>query len=212
MRNITNGQYFNEYAKKHYSQRFKGEFIPFNEALMDGSVIWPLFSQAFIQQRCLDLALDNHFYLQNLQAFLKKLPSIDTVNLFFGKDTFCQINLLGVLAVLEQFNYSCANLYLIDDATCEILEEKIEIDINGYMEIARALFMQQKIILSDLPYLNDAMERYCCFKQGNDEVTAFIRSHRSMSNEQLLQKALVLGQKDGLSDQIILKMIERLER
>ena len=45
--NITCGQYANDYLSTH----LPGTFIPFNEAMIHGNPIYPLFSEQFILER-----------------------------------------------------------------------------------------------------------------------------------------------------------------
>ena len=43
--NITTGEEFNDYIQN----KIEGLFIPFNEALIDGQPIFPLFDESFIK-------------------------------------------------------------------------------------------------------------------------------------------------------------------
>ena len=45
--NITSGEYLNNYLKSKYD----GVFIPFNEEMIQGDVLYPLFDNRFIGKR-----------------------------------------------------------------------------------------------------------------------------------------------------------------
>ena len=54
-----------------------------------------------------------------------------TIYLWFGKDTFCQMNLLALLVYLEQIKYQ-GKLILnyIDDVTFEQIESNIDVKLG----------------------------------------------------------------------------------
>lgn len=108
--NITAGEFLNKFL----SNEFEGLFIPFNEALSKGDLYYPLFDENFIHERCKVLGVTNEEYKMKLKDFLSFLDSIDKYDeiiLWFGNDLFCQVNLLGVLTLLEQYHF-CGKITL----------------------------------------------------------------------------------------------------
>lgn len=45
--NITSGDYLNNFLMNTYT----GIYIPFNEAILDGTLLYPLFDEEFIAKR-----------------------------------------------------------------------------------------------------------------------------------------------------------------
>ena len=121
--NITNGDFFNAYFLK----TFGGEAIPFCEAMMDGDTVLDIYSEEFIHLRSRELNVGTEEYRTKMliPSALKK-KSYSELRLWFGRDTFCQVNLLTLLAYLEEIH--CGGrvlLNLIDDETFKILEENV---------------------------------------------------------------------------------------
>ena len=120
--NITNGEFYNEYFEKNT----KSKGIPFNEAMMSGPATFPIFSNEFIESRSKYLSVSNDEYVSKMSEIIDLKKSIDTVttiNLFFGNDTFCVINLLTLLAYLEQLKYQgVVVLNIIDDFSFKTIE------------------------------------------------------------------------------------------
>lgn len=60
----------------------------------------------------------------------------DTIVLWFGDDMFCQINMLTILAYLEQCNFEGDVLFcMANEITYEMmLPDAYEVDINGSLE------------------------------------------------------------------------------
>ena len=64
--NITNGEEFNNYIKT----KLNAKFIPFNEAMIDGNPIYPLFDEKFIQERCKTHRVTIRQYQDVLKEFI----------------------------------------------------------------------------------------------------------------------------------------------
>jgi len=155
---ITNGDIFNEYISK----KREGFFIPFREAMIKGSPRFPLFDEAFCRERADTHSTDICGYKEHMGAFLAlDFSEFDQITLWFGKDTFCQLNLLTVLAYLHQQNYAGA-VYLntIDDELCEMLIEKEAIDLSAYSEIYQSVFVYHQFVETKHGYLNRAIREY----------------------------------------------------
>ena len=121
---ITNGEYFNNYL----SDKTKEFSLPFSESTMDGEYCNKIFSDKFIKLRAKSLQIEEEIYIEK-NKFIQEISknSYSVIYLWFGKDTFCQTNLLTLLAYLEQINYK-GNIFLnyIDDETFEILDKMCE--------------------------------------------------------------------------------------
>ena len=131
MLHITNGDCFNDYFVEKYGE----PAVPFREAMMDGDGESPIFSDAFIRKRCEVLGISEDEYRSNigLLSLLEKKP--ERICLWFGTDTFCQMNLLTLLAYLEQIGFEGeVELQRIDDENfAEIGEKKARVIATGGM-------------------------------------------------------------------------------
>ena len=131
--NITNGDCFNGY----FISKFGTEAVPFCEAIMDGEVVPDIYSDRFIALRveALNVTEDEYRAKMYVSNILQN-NEYEMICLWFGRDTFCQVNLLTLLAYLEQIKY-CGKLKLnyIDDETFEVLEADIDVSLGGYSKI-----------------------------------------------------------------------------
>lgn len=204
--NITNGSYLNSYLQNKYPNE---TFIPFNEAMIEGNPILPIFSDDFINERCQTHQVSKESYFENIEDFLtfsKNITSYESIVLWFGKDMFCQVNLLTVLAYLHQENYhNPIYLNLIDEETYEIIEQ-ISIPKINYLDIYHKFFIEQQMIHCQLTDLNQAM--YDFFNYTN-ELIAFIKENNHLSNDDLEIILIEKTKKYGLGDTQIHKMIQK---
>lgn len=204
--NITNGTYLNSYLQKKYSNE---TFIPFNEAMIEGNPILPIFSDTFIDERCHTHQVSNESYLENMKGFLnfsKDIQSYDSIVLWFGKDMFCQLNLLTVLAYFHQENYhKPIYLNLIDEENYEIIEQ-IFIPIDNYLDIYRKFFIEHQFVHCQLTDLNQAMVDF--FNYTN-ELIAFIKENNHLNYNELETRLMEKTKKYGLGNTQIHKLIQK---
>ncbi|MGM9968769.1 MAG: hypothetical protein ACI35S_00065 [Anaeroplasma sp.] len=120
--NITAGEALNELLTK----KEKGIFIPFNEAMIEGEIVKPLFSNEFIAARALHHSISTDEYRKKLRSFinlLKKLDYYDEIVLWFGDEPFCNANRSVVLECLKEHNYTgIIKIHIVDEETGEILK------------------------------------------------------------------------------------------
>ena len=118
--NITCGQYANDY----YSKSLNGIFIPFNEAMIQGNIIYPLFYEEFIEERIKSLNTTKEEYLNKLKGIIELknyINKITKVTCYFGEDEFCKCNIDILFKYLKQENYQNELiLNIIDETTYEI--------------------------------------------------------------------------------------------
>ena len=118
--NITCGQYANDY----YSSTLNGIFIPFNEAMIQGNIKYPLFEEEFIEERIKSLNTNKEEYLNKLNGIISLkeiIHNIKIINCYFGEDEFCKVNVYYLFKYLMQLNYNNKIiLNIIDETTYEI--------------------------------------------------------------------------------------------
>ena len=207
--NITNGLYFNEYIKK----KIEGVFVPFNEALMDGELLFPLFHQDFMEQRIAVHNVTKEDYLNKMQFFFEPetIKKYSVVRLWFGLDAFCQINMLALLAYLEQIEYKGKIFYqAIDDVSFETLETKAELTLGTFISSYQNV-MRGKSISSEYDFINRGIDGYLYVKNRDNRFYRYIKENLGKLTEtQLIIDVLKDSAEFGLSDMYIQKMIEEV--
>ena len=204
--NITSGLYLNNYLKDKYSN---DTFIPFNEAMIEGNPSYPLFDENFILERCKTHQVSKEDYIKNMIDFLELKNHIHEYNsivLWFGKDMFCQLNLLTVLSYFQQEKYSNPiYLNLINEDTYEIIEQTT-IPKDDYLSIYKKVFIEHQRINSLLSDLNQAIQDYLNY---TNEIITFIKENNHYSFEELTTLLLEKTKKYGLGDTQIHKFIQK---
>ena len=81
--NITNGEFYNTY----FEEQTKLKGVPFNEVMMSGPAVFPIFTKEFIENRSKYHSVSSNEYIKKMEGIinLKNIVNgIDTINLFFG--------------------------------------------------------------------------------------------------------------------------------
>ena len=141
--NITNGDYFNEYFISKYGQNA----IPFCEVMMDADTTASIYSDDFIALRAKSLNVTENEYKSKMYVYnILNNNNYPSICLWFGKDAFCQVNLLTLLAYLEQIGYQGElKLNYIDDETFEVLESNIDVKLGAYSKIYEDVLILKKV-------------------------------------------------------------------
>ena len=195
--NITNGDYFNEYFVSHYG----GIALPFCEAMMDGDVVSEIYSEEFIKLRSNVLNVSEKEYKTKMH-----LPNLlfhnaySTICLWFGKDTFCQMNLLTLLAYLEQIKYKGKLLLnYIDDETFEVIESNILVSLGIYRKIYQEILIS-KSIPKELGVVSaTAVDLYFDYHSKNGKLSNLIKNNIDKDKTELICLLLKESKDYGLS-------------
>ena len=196
--NITNGDCFNNY----FIKQFGGVAISFCEVMMDGEVVDKVYSEEFIKLRSKELNVSENEYRAKMHipnAISKN--DYTTICLWFGKDTFCQMNLLTLLAYLEQIKYQ-GKLILnyIDDETFEVIDKDIQVTLGIYNKIYRDILIS-KLIPKELGVLSvTAIDLYFDYHSENGMLSNLIKNNTSMDKTGLICLLLKESKDYGLSD------------
>src|SRR5699024_9435115 len=104
---ILNGQVTHDQFKKEQLMK-QSIVLPFNEAMSVNPTIAQVFNKEFIACRAKGHKDTIEHYTSMVIEPLKPLlkGDHDVLYLWFGVDLFCQINLLTILAYLEQSGYT----------------------------------------------------------------------------------------------------------
>lgn len=207
MLHITNGDYFNDCFLKAHAGVLA---IPFREAMMDGEVPdAPVFSDAFVRLRARHHGVTEERYRESIEGLLH-LNGHATLLLFFGRDTFCQINLLTLLAYLEEIGYTGrVSLTLIDDETVSVLKENVPITLGNYRETYRALLIERRMP-ADLGVIDaHAVELYFDYLSKDGLLARTVRAHAEEDETALICRLLRISAEYGLSDVMAKELINK---
>ena len=196
--NVTNGDCFNKY----FITQFGGVALPFCEAIMDGEVVQEIYSKEFIKLRSNALNVSENEYRNKMHVHnaLSK-NAYSTICLWFGKDTFCQMNLLTILAYLEQKKYQ-GKLILnyIDDQTFAVIEKDIDVKLGIYNNIYKEILLS-KSMPKDLGVLHaTAVNLFFDYRSNGGFLSTLIKNNANMDKRELICLLLKESKSYGLSD------------
>ena len=198
--NITNGDYIN--AK--LSKELDGEFIPFREAMIQGLACEKILSEEFISVRANSLGVSEDLYKnysKELLQFVSSHNKYKKLKLWFGKDTFCQLNLLTLLALLEQINYlGEVELVIIDDETGNILSSPQTAKLGVYQNLYKTVIIERVVPKHFGVIDKRAIELYFDYLSPNGYLANLVRENANLSGEELVILVLKNSCEYGLSD------------
>ena len=195
--NITNGDCFNEY----FLTKFGGKAVPFCEAMMDGDTVSDIYSDEFIELRSKELGVSAEEYMAKMHVQTTPLENYSELRLWFGKDTFCQTNLLTLLAYLEQIEFGGkVVLNYIDDETFEVIEKNISVTLGTYDKLYQDILIAKKRP-TELGVLSpEAIELYFDYHSDNGALARLVRANPDQDELNLICLLLENSKAYGLSD------------
>lgn len=210
MLNITNGDYFNNYFKDNIDACA----LPFREAMMQGCATKKIFSKEFISARAISLGVQENEYLNNcadLLSAIKDLKDEGQIDLWFGADTFCQLNLLTLLAYLEQVSFKGkVFLHTIDDETFEIIGDKIQVKLGYYTQIYNDVIIKRQRPKT-LGVLNErAINLYFDYLSDGGFLAQTVLKNKEKSIQEIVVELLKISKEYGLSDLLAKELIQRV--
>ncbi|NMH74594.1 hypothetical protein HF078_16035 [Bacillus sp. RO2] len=138
---ILNGQeMYNDFEKRNFLNNEM--MIPFNEAMCFGNVCENLFSEKFNNMRAKAHHVTEAQYREITLRPLEVLfnGSFTHIELWFDADMFCQMNVLTVLALLDQKEYNGPiDLHVVDEQSDYSLKAK------GYFQLYKQVFINKKM-------------------------------------------------------------------
>ncbi|MBQ7374312.1 MAG: hypothetical protein IJW64_07130 [Clostridia bacterium] len=209
--NITNGDYLNSKLSKEN----EGEFFPFREAMMQGETTPVVLNDEFIKTRAKSLNVSQDLYIQNARDLINFADShfnYSKLKLWFGKDSFCQLNLLTLLALLEQINYrGDIELALIDDESGEVLQSEISVKLGGYKSIYKTTLIDRQMIAELGVIEKRAIEFYFDYLSPNGKLANLVKQNANLSQEELIILLLNNSAEYGLSDILAKELITQIK-
>ena len=186
------------------------EMIPFNEAMCYGETCENIFSDEFIEMRSRVHHVTPDQYaditLNPLQPLL--IENVDHIALWFDEDMFCQMNVLTILAWLEQRKYKGSiDLHLVDEQYKPVNEYSLQ--AKGYAALYELVMIHHKMPESaELKPLYKGIELYLNYLKKDSELMLYIQNHRDVPAEKLVSMMIENFRVYGLGDTQYLEMIE----
>lgn len=205
---ITNGDAFNE----HLQTKVCEIALPFREAMMDGEAITPVFSDAFIRLRAASLDVSEEEYRSKAVVFNileNNAHRYEALCLWFGRDTFCQMNLLTLLAYLEEIAYhGHVVLNVIDDESFSILET-VEVALGEYLTLYENLLISKRPMRAVGVISQEAVNLYFDYISDNGNLACLVRKNEGKDELSLVMLLLDASVAYGLSDLQAKKLIKK---
>ncbi|AET68032.1 DNA-binding domain-containing protein, AraC-type [Desulfosporosinus orientis DSM 765] len=199
---VLNGLDMLKKFKKSRLINEKQTYVPFNEAMCWGETAIEIFSDSFIEKRVNSLKTTEAEYHRIVLEPLKPIfnKEFDIIVLWFGDDMFCQINLITILAYLEQIKYQGDVLFCMAlERISGMFPDAFEIDINGYVNIYEAVLCEHKMPDSKvLPVTYQAIKMYLNYMEEESPILKYIRSN--LGKENLMAELFALFPEYGLGD------------
>ncbi len=209
--NILSGQaMFNEFYD--HQLMGKGDYAPFNEAMCSNDTTSAIFSDEFNRLRASGHRVPLEEYMKitvtPLQSLFEK--KFKCIAVWFGDDMFCQINLLTLLAYLEQARYDGkVYFHMVNELTYDV--EETEIKLGGYQEIYQQVLIQHRLPEANLlPAMYQGIRLYLEYIKEENEITAFMKKHSDEPRDELLQRLFKRFPHYGLGDTQYIKLMEAL--
>lgn len=204
MLNITNGDAFNRYLLS----KIGGEAVPFREAMMDGQAVFEVYSDEFIEVRAKEHCVSVEEYKSKMLP--NDICEYSKLNLWFGKDTFCQMNVLTLLAYLEQIEYSGeVALNYIDDETFEVIDSDLQVELSGYANLYNEILIK-KSKPNDVGVLDlNAIDLYFDYHSCEGALAKIVRENSEREDVEIIRILLEKSKEYGLSDIQAAKLIKK---
>jgi hypothetical protein len=211
--NILNGQAMYNYFQQHRLSS-NGVYVPFNEAMCEGEVALNIFSDQFIKCRCeahnVTLEQYNDVVIRPLQILFEN--QFKQILLWFDDDMFCQINLLTLLAYLDQIGYDKKIIFNQVGHEFKVIDS-FEFEVQGYYEIYKKVMIDRSIPKNiELSLMENGIRLYFEYLKEENKITSFIRQNRSLQDGELLMELFKLFPQYGLGDTQYIKLIDRCRK
>lgn len=210
---ILNGQaMYNFFKRTNFLEQEL--MVPFNEAMCYGKTYNDLFSNEFTEIR----AKVHHVTpVQYSETILKPLVPLFSekfthIALWFDADMFCQINILSLLAWLDQAEHTDAiDLYIVGDQFEPM--SHFTLKAKGYYAIYKQVLIDKKmpeIIYPDT--LKKGVELYLNYLKKDSDLMMYIHEHKDVPEEELMLALLKKFKHYGLGDTQYFEIIKSLRQ
>ncbi|CAH1201423.1 hypothetical protein PAECIP111893_01608 [Paenibacillus plantiphilus] len=209
--NIFNGQMMYD---EFHSNKMMGnsDYVPFNEAMCVHPTSKQIFDDHFIRLRAEGHQNAVESYIQIVIKPLEPLfqNQYNYMVLWFGEDVFCQMNLLTLLAYLEQITYK-GRVFLNSFRDDEFKVSQTELLLGNYQKIyEEVLLNQQKPTMELLPVMYQAIELHLSMLAEENSVKKYIKNHAHLSESELVHQLMAVFSTLGYGDLQYIEIIRQV--
>ena len=201
---ILNGNCMMQDFEKNGRINEKFTYIPFNEAMCWGEADEEIFSTLFVEKRAQSLNTTIEDYRRIVLTPLEPLfnDKFDIIALWFGDDMFCQINMLTVLAFLDQSNFDGdVSFCMALENTNEMLSDAYDINVKGSLEKYKSIVCNNKMTSQKLlPAMYQAVLLYLNYRYKTSEINRYIIQNINKETDKLIIDLLQTFPQYGLGD------------
>lgn len=168
------------------------QIAPFNEAMCMHETTIPIFGEAFVHMRAKGHHVSTEDYRKKVMAPLQKIldRNVSCLVLWFGEDVFCQMNVLTLLAYIEETGFS-GDIYLnsFEERVFQVTTENIQ--LGHFQDIYEQVLMKhEKPTVTTFTVLQRGVEEYLKVQDGDHPIIAYIKEHTEMSDREMLIQLL----------------------
>lgn len=208
---LLNGQVMYEEFKQ---KKLMGDsdYAPFNEAMCVNKATSQVFDEEFIKIRAAGHCEATAHYIKKVINPLNPLfhKQYACIVLWFGEDMFCQMNLLTLLAYLEQSGYG-GKVYLNNFREDEFKVSQTELALGNYSSVYKdVLVNHERASVPLLPVMYQATVIYLDMLTEANPVTKFISKHKELPENELVKKLLDLFPTIGYGDSQYKELIRNI--
>ncbi|ATP42262.1 AraC family transcriptional regulator [Solibacillus sp. R5-41] len=210
--NILNGQMMYEEFKE---KKLMGDSdcVPFNEAMCVHVTTRQIFDEEFIRMRAACHQSSVEEYQKTVIHSVKPLLENEYkyIVLWFGEDVFCQMNLLTLLAYLEQKGYK-GRVFFNQFRDDEFKVNQMELELGNYTMIYEdVLVHHKKTSVEVLPVLYQAIHWFLEMQMENNEVIKYIRNNQHVPTPELVKQLFTLFPTLGYGDTQYMEHINKVK-
>ncbi|MFC4411208.1 AraC family transcriptional regulator [Chungangia koreensis] len=189
------------------------DYVPFNEAMCVHTTTNFVFDQKFIETR----AFGHHDSVENYRK--KVIEPLDNlinkqyegIVLWFGEDMFCQMNVLTLLAYLEQSGYD-RNVYLNSFQEDVFKVSQTELTLGNYSSVYEdVLINHHKPSIVLLPIMDRAIDLYLDMLKEENAVVQYISDHKELPESVLINRLFIRFPDLGYGDVQYRELINKIK-
>ncbi|GGA46408.1 helix-turn-helix transcriptional regulator [Psychrobacillus lasiicapitis] len=208
---ILNGQVMYEEFKNN---RLMGEsdYAPFNEAMCVNATTDQIFDQQFIHIRAAG-------HNEPVEGYTEKVivPLVNLFNkeykyivLWFGEDMFCQMNLLTILAYLEQSGYE-GKVFLNSFREDEFKVNQTELKLGPYHSVYKEVLVNHTYASHEvMPVLYQAINIYLDMLNEDNAVIKYININKDLSTKEMINRLFERFPTIGYGDLQYIELINKI--
>jgi hypothetical protein len=207
---ILNGiEMYKKFKETHFIE--SELMFPFNEAMCYGDICEDIFSEEFNRVRAkvhyVTPAQYDEVTLKPLQTLFN--GGYDRISLWFDEDMFCQMNLLTILAWLDQSDYKGSiDLHLVDDQFEPV--DNYSLQAKGYCALYKQVMIHKSIPREvHLSPLNKGIDLYLNYLKKDSDLMLYIQKHQEVPIKELVPDLIGKFKMYGLGDTQYAEIIER---